>query len=161
MDALGLISAAAIGIVCLASLGYSLGVWLGIPFLKRFSDRAETRKRNAKKRHSIRFDDERVDVVNLHIVNAQPIHIQWSAMERLTVFKRDLFTVDLICLVIELKDGRCFELDEDMDGWNPFIDAIPAHLPGCKKFHEWFLEVAVPAFATNSTEIFRRAAMVE
>ena len=111
------------------------------------------------KRHSIHFNEERISVLDLRTANAEPVHIGWAAIERLTVFKRDLFAVDLICLQVELSEGNGIELDEDMDGWNLFIDALPAHLIGCKKLSEWFSEVAFPAFAANPREIFLRGAV--
>lgn len=158
---LRLIAATAIAIVFCACLALRLGIWAGIPFFKRLSDRMETRKRNDEKRYPIRFDAERISIVNHRISPPRPINIKWSEIDRLIVFKRDLFAVDLICLSIEFQDGRCLELDEAMDGWEPFIAAMPAYLIGCKKLDEWFSAVASPAFATNPTEIFRREAAME
>ena len=38
--------------------------------------------------------------------------IRWKDIERASVFKRDLFTYDLICLELALGTGDVFELDD-------------------------------------------------
>ena len=83
---------------------------------------------------------------------------QWDDAIRLTVFKRDLFAVDRICLEIELKNGESIEVDEEMKGWDSLVQKLPEYLPGCKSFGEWFEVVAFPAFELNATRIFERVA---
>jgi hypothetical protein len=41
---------------------------------------------------------------------------QWSEVHRVTAFKRDLFVVDCICLLIVTADGAGIEIDEEMAG---------------------------------------------
>jgi hypothetical protein len=48
------------------------------------------------------------------------------------------------------------ELDEEMAGWDQFLDVLPAALPGCKPREEWYPTVVLPPFAPNMTEIYRR-----
>jgi len=81
---------------------------------------------------------------------------QWDDAILVTAFKRDLYAVDLICLVIELKDGETIEVDEEMNGWDSLVQKLPEYLPGCKSFGEWFEVVAFPAFELNATRIFER-----
>lgn len=78
----------------------------------------------------------------------------WSRIAKMDVFKRDLFGHDLVCMAIEASDGAVLEVDEEMDGWMPFIEILPDRLPGCKPWHDWFMRVTFPAFETNLETIF-------
>ena len=131
-----------------------LGTALKIPLFVKWRNHLAEKQRIQKQRCSISFDADTIALVDLREPKRNPLKLKWSEIDRLTVFKRDLFTVDLICLFLELSDDRAVELDEDMEGWKPFIDAVPSHLPGCKA--DWFSAVAFPAFAANPTEIYRR-----
>lgn len=82
---------------------------------------------------------------------------RWDGVERITAYKRDEWTVDCICLLFGGKDGTLIELNEDLGNWQDFIEALPTYLPGARKCHDWFREVAFPAFATNPTAVYDRA----
>ena len=82
--------------------------------------------------------------------------VAWRDTVRIEVFKRDLWAVDLICLTIVLNDNKTLEVNEEMDGWESLVDKLPEHLPGCRKFEDWFETVAFPAFKTNLTVIYSR-----
>ncbi len=86
----------------------------------------------------------------------QSVVIRWDEIQTVTVFKRDLFTVDCICLFAARNDDSGIELDEEMCGWQEFVDAMPTYLRGCMKWEDWFLALAFPAFATNTTQIYSR-----
>ena len=81
--------------------------------------------------------------------------VAWADIDRIFVFKKDLFAVDLICLAIDAGDNR-FDLDEDFGGWLEFAEGISEYLPECAKFEEWFEAVAFPPFETNPTRIYER-----
>ena len=83
--------------------------------------------------------------------------LTWDETICIKAFKRDLYAVDRICLVIGLKDGSGIEVDEEMSGWDSLVQKLPEYLPGCKSFGEWFEVVAFPAFQLNMTPIFDRA----
>jgi hypothetical protein len=87
--------------------------------------------------------------------------IGWSDMVRVVAFKRDLWTVDCICLAIQATDGTIMEVNEEMEGWEALTDTIPKHLPGSKEWAEIFWQVAFPAFATNEMVIFERTPSAE
>jgi hypothetical protein len=87
---------------------------------------------------------------------APELRVKWSDIQKLGVFKRDLYVVDLVCLVVELPGPRTIELNEEMEGWQPFVEALPRFLVGAKPWHEWFMEVAFPAFDTKSTIVYSR-----
>jgi hypothetical protein len=82
------------------------------------------------------------------------IVIAWRDAVRIEVFKRDLYSVDLICLTIFLKDSKAVEINEEMEGWNSLVEKLPEYLTGCQKFEEWFQVVAFPAFKSNNTVIY-------
>lgn len=82
--------------------------------------------------------------------------IRWSQIKAAYVYKRDAFTVDLICLAFRLEDDSIFEVNERMQGWDYLIENLPEYLPNCVKFSEWFMEVAFPAFEMNLIQIYPR-----
>jgi hypothetical protein len=81
-----------------------------------------------------------------------------SRIQCLTAFKRDLFTVDCICLLFALNDETGIDWDEDRKGWPDLLEVFPNYLPGCKPLSVWIFDVASPGFATNPTEIYGRTA---
>jgi hypothetical protein len=82
--------------------------------------------------------------------------IAWSEVVRVVAFKRDLYTVDCICLAFATADGMTTEVNEEMEGWEALTEALTEHLPGSKAWSECFSQVAFPAFATNERVIFER-----
>jgi hypothetical protein len=84
--------------------------------------------------------------------------IAWSSIKSLHAFKRDLITVDHICMAILLKDGDVLQFDEDMIGWQELVMNLPVYLSGCKPFQEWWPIVAFPPFATNMTLLYPTSA---
>jgi hypothetical protein len=107
-----------------------------------------------KSKYFIAFDSEGFAVKKKDSTDKPLVDVHWSAIERVTAFKRDFLTVDCICLAFECTDERTTEINEEIDGWQEFQTALPTHLPGFKE--NWFSEVAFPAFATNLTELYRR-----
>jgi len=84
----------------------------------------------------------------------------WDGVLRATAFKRDLLTVDLICLAFELAGGKAIELHEELAGWDSFVHALPSYLPGVPAYESWWRGVAVPAFKPNETILFDRQNVV-
>lgn len=83
--------------------------------------------------------------------------LPWSEIRRLSVYKRDLLTHDLICLAVELQDGRALDLHEQEEGWDAVVAAIPAHLAGSLTQGEWYPQVAKPALEARETLVYERA----
>ncbi|HZE72360.1 MAG TPA: hypothetical protein VE135_22850 [Pyrinomonadaceae bacterium] len=86
------------------------------------------------------------------------IVVAWQDTVGIKAFKRDLYSVDLICLVILLKDNKAVEINEEMGGWESLVKKLPEYLPGSQRFEEWFSAVACPAFKPNITAIYQRNA---
>lgn len=102
-----------------------------------------------------------IDAAGLTVTKTRPTSapmysIAWSEVVRVVAFKRDLFTVDCICLAFATADGMTTEVNEEMEKWEALTEALPKHLPGSKLWSECFSQVAFPAFATNETVIFER-----
>ncbi|HTB83348.1 MAG TPA: hypothetical protein VK742_06815 [Candidatus Sulfotelmatobacter sp.] len=102
------------------------------------------------------FDDTGFKLASLKQKEETPIFILWNEIVQATAFKRDLFTVDCICLLIKNRDSKELELNEDMKGWPEFIESLEKFLPKSKPFSEWLFQVASPAFEANPTEIFSK-----
>ena len=82
--------------------------------------------------------------------------VAWEDTVGVKAFKRDLYTVDLICLAILLKHNQAVELNEEMTGWESLVEKLPTYLPGCQRFEDWFSAVAYPSFKPNVTDIYPR-----
>ena len=111
--------------------------------------------------HEIKFDANTFTVINLKELSAADLSMKWSEVCKAVAFKRDLFSVDLICLFLYRSDNSGLELDEEMKGWCEFIEAMPTYLQNCKLFEDWFSKVAFPAFAANPTEIYSKRANMQ
>jgi hypothetical protein len=71
-------------------------------------------------------------------------HISWCDIANVTAYKRDLLTVDLLCLAVGTNDG-VVELNEEMEGYGQVEEQL------CERLgvgHEWKLRVLFPAFET-------------
>ena len=81
--------------------------------------------------------------------------VAWKDVDRISVYKVDLFAVDVICMGIE-SGNNSLNLDEDAEGWRELVEGLPEYLKGCAPFAEWFENVAFPAFDTNLFVIYER-----
>jgi hypothetical protein len=80
--------------------------------------------------------------------------IEWSQIHRLSGFKRDYFTTDSICLLIEYDPDLYMELSEEHTGWCQFLKHVKEAFPSIEK--NWDIEIATPAFETNWTVLYER-----
>ena len=80
--------------------------------------------------------------------------VPWSAVTKVEVFKRDMFTYDLICLTIQHEGGESIELDEEDMHWDHFVSRLPVHLNGALPWGGWFSDVAFPAFEKKAQTIY-------
>jgi hypothetical protein len=81
---------------------------------------------------------------------------RWADVQAVVAYKRDVFAFDVICLALEFPGPTSIELNDQMQGWQPFIDSLPLYLDGLPPSDEWVPAVALPAFATNMRVLFRR-----
>jgi hypothetical protein len=76
--------------------------------------------------------------------------VAWADVCRAVVFKKDLLTVDLICMSVEVSDGHSVLVHERMDGWDALVRKLPEYLPGCRPFEVWYPEVDIPPLGKSS-----------
>ncbi|MGI4880228.1 MAG: hypothetical protein ACRYG4_22390 [Janthinobacterium lividum] len=81
------------------------------------------------------------------------LEASWEGISGVTAYKRDLLTVDMLCLLLDTSAG-VVEVNEEMDGYPGFETDLQRAL-GIDPM--WKLGVLFPAFATNATSIFARA----
>ena len=105
--------------------------------------------------YSIVFDSEGFHVLNDKTGETSP-RVVWIKVIRVSAFKRDLFSIDCVCIFFVESDERGLEVHEEMNDWIEFVESLPVHLPGCKPAEAWLQDITIPAFATNLTELFSR-----
>jgi hypothetical protein len=55
------------------------------------------------------------------------VSFAWDTVAAVDTFKRDLFSVDCICLAFETTEGW-IEVNEDMQGWGDFLAMVESSL---------------------------------
>lgn len=79
-------------------------------------------------------------------VGKQCWSIEWARIARIIAFKRDAITTDTLSLEIEVDDGTCYEVNEDMEGFSEFERSLSTLFPLPR---DWRREVLFPAFLRN------------
>ena len=75
-----------------------------------------------------------------------------TSINKVTFYKRDELTTDLICCEVDV-DGRTWFFHEEMPTW----DALIAHFEGLPGFRaDWFAAVSQPPFGICETVAFSR-----
>jgi|SRR5579863_6605026 hypothetical protein len=81
------------------------------------------------------------------------VELKWTEIKRVLAFKRDLFAYDLVSVEFQTST-MAIEADEQMEGWDEMITALPGCLPGTPEPQEWWNKVVNPAFESNVTQLF-------
>lgn len=79
--------------------------------------------------------------------------MKWSEISRVAAFKQDLQAYDVLCVALTGSEGTMI-VDEEMDGFDAMIDALPARVPGAPSVESWWEKVVKPPFATNWTVLY-------
>jgi hypothetical protein len=82
------------------------------------------------------------------------IVVKWNDISQISVFKRDLFTVDRIDMDIVYRD-KVLSISEDLPGWDQFVQKAKETFPEIPE--GWEADVALPAFAKNLSIIYSRS----
>lgn len=86
--------------------------------------------------------------------------VAWREVERITAFKRDLITVDSICLEFKLAGEKgFFEVNDDVGGFWELVGLIKEIFP--TSLQDWEEAVGKPVFAPNITVIYERASIAD
>lgn len=84
------------------------------------------------------------------------VSFRWDSVLTVHTFKRDHYIYDCICLEFETPEGW-IEIDEEMGGWDEFLDAVELMLPNFPPHSKWWHQVAVTAFETNHSKLWTRS----
>lgn len=85
----------------------------------------------------------------------RPVHVAWNQIVEIVAYKRDLLTVDMICLGFRIaKDtDHVIEVWEDDSGYDLLVEAVQRRFSVTKN---WWREVAFPAFESKWMTIWSR-----
>lgn len=78
---------------------------------------------------------------------------RWHDIEETKAYKRDLITIDHLCLDISF-EKVVLSISEDLPGWPEFINRMEIMLTGV--LSEWERQVIATPFANNETIIYKR-----
>ena len=147
---------AIIGLLASVFLDRVFNPWQWKKSLARFSkDFSEGKIKPRRFDVTIHFDEAGFAMKNDTSVEQSP-RMLWSEVVKVTAYKRDLFSTDLICIFLSRADKTGLEIHEEMNNWLDFIALLPTRLTGCKPTESWLQDITVPAFAANMTELFSR-----
>lgn len=86
--------------------------------------------------------------INADILAQLPL----AAIGKVTFYKRDEVTTDLICCDVAVAD-KVWSFHEELSGWDLLLD----HLQRLPNFRtDWFASVSQPPFAASETIAFSR-----
>lgn len=80
------------------------------------------------------------------------VAVPLDSIDKVTFYKRDGITTDLICCEV-VTDDRLWTFHEEMPGWDALLAQVSG-LPGFRR--DWFAAVSQPAFAPCVTVAFVR-----
>jgi hypothetical protein len=104
----------------------------------------------------LEHDCERLNVIIDDVrTGLQTTSMQWKDVQRVVAFKRDLIFCDMIVMRFIAADNA-IEINEEAEGWEGLLQALPSCLPGALSTQAVFDAVALPAFATNATDVYNR-----
>lgn len=146
-----------LGLLICWVLDKTLNPWLSKRWIAKFKrDLAAGRiPRRPPSDHVIQFSSNGFTITRRkdNLVTATVV---WPDVTGVQVFKRDLFSTDLICMAFALPGEMEVEISEDLDGWDELTRNLTIYLPGCRAREQWYDEVVLPAFETKLTRIFSR-----
>ena len=91
------------------------------------------------------------------VTNQSSTDIKIDRINRIAVYKVDMFAYDTICWEISQETGEnrqpAIHINEEMTGYDGFCECL-SRLKGFDK--DWFAKVFKPPFAENYTIVYRR-----
>jgi hypothetical protein len=83
--------------------------------------------------------------------------VRWFEVERVSAYKVDCLTYDMIWLAFERRGHReALHIQEEAEGFQDLMSALSEAFPEINP--EWYFNVMQPAFAENLTILFERKA---
>jgi len=84
----------------------------------------------------------------------QLAEVIWARVTKITAFKLDLWSKDLVCIEFEQENGTSVRTNEEMPGYDALKKTLPLRFAGLNV--EWEKSVVLPAFATNLTVLWSK-----
>jgi hypothetical protein len=110
--------------------------------LQRFAERLRKPKSQPKRLEIID------DGLALFESGREVCRFRWADVSKVETYKRDLFSVDMICLDFSLDAGQMvYTAHDEMDGFSELSSHLTRYFPSIAP--DWWSEVAFPAFATK------------
>lgn len=82
------------------------------------------------------------------------IPVRWDSIIKITAYKLDRLTTDLICFRVETEDGEVLVVTEEENGFYELEQALSLNLDGFVA--NWRSQVVQPAFRISDTVIYSR-----
>lgn len=79
--------------------------------------------------HLLTFDNDRLTINS-------DLSLPWPDVKGAVAFKRDCLFLDQICLAFSTNEGAV-EINEEMEGWDALLSALPSLLAGFPPLEEW------------------------
>jgi hypothetical protein len=80
---------------------------------------------------------------------------RWADISKVETYKRDLFSVDMICLDFSVGAHQiAYMTHDEMDGFSELSSRLTRYFPSIPS--DWWSEVAFPAFATKHRILYER-----
>ena len=97
-----------------------------------------------------------LDENGFHLLKDTQRHIalRWADVRTIQTYKRDLLTVDSICIAFEVADDEWIEIRDDMAGFDDVTLQMEELFSGVPE--DWYSVVVLPPFATNERTLWRR-----
>jgi len=115
------------------------------------ADKAEDLAR--RQRYALEWDEAEMRVVKVGIECYVEGRASWESIRKVVAFKRDLWNVDQVYLIVET-DEHTLQLDEDFARFWEFQGDLPNHLPGAMGAVEFWERVVFPAYETCLTTVY-------
>ena len=80
-------------------------------------------------------------------------NIKWTEIDRINVYKKDIFAYDLIVMEI-LCGENALTINEETPGWFQLVLKLKEVFNSIPK--DWDINIVQPAFATNFTTIYSK-----
>ena len=80
---------------------------------------------------------------------------RWEDVTRVETYKRDLLSVDMVCLDFSVEAQQSvYPTHDEMDGFDILCRELARYFPSVPE--DWWSGVAFPAFATNHRVLYQK-----
>jgi hypothetical protein len=119
----------------------------------------QTLQRFAKKLRQPKSEPKRLEVTDTGLALFESDHevyrFRWADVSKIETYKRDLFSVDMICLdFLVAAHEIVYMAHDEMDGFSELSGRLTHYFPSIPS--DWWSEVAFPAFATKHRILYER-----